>query len=163
MPSPKQHQRKALHAVAILEATKGILIITVGFGLLSLIHRNVQAIAEEIVRQFHLNPSNGIPRIFLEVAASAADGSQLLLLALGAVGYASIRFIEAWGLWIGREWAEWLGIVSGGIYIPLEVYELFISVTPVKVGIFLVNIAIVAVLARERFIARDSKRPLDPR
>ena len=156
MPSPQQHRRRALHAVALLEATKGTLIITVGFGLLALIDRDVQALAEKIVRHFHLNPASGIPRIFLEVAASADADSHLRLLALGAVGYASVRFIEAWGLWSGRRWAEWLGIISGGIYLPLEIYELFISVTPVKVGTFLVNVAIVAALARERLIASDS-------
>lgn len=162
MPSPKQHQRTALHAVALLEAAKGALIITAGFGLLALIHRDVQTLAEEIVRHFHLNPASGIPRIFLE-SASAADGSRLQLLALGAFGYASVRFIEAWGLWRGRPWAEWLGIVSGGIYLPLEIYELFISITPVKIGIFLVNVAVVAVLTRERLRARTRRGNLDPR
>ncbi len=162
MPSPKQHQRRALHAVALLEAAKGALIITAGFGLLALIHRDVQTLAEEIVRHFHLNPASGIPRIFLE-SASAADGSRLQLLALGAFGYASVRFIEAWGLWRGRPWAEWLGIVSGGIYLPLEIYELFISITPVKVGIFLVNVAVVAVLTRERLREHTGRGNLDPR
>ncbi len=153
MASTRQHERSALHAVALLEATKGILIITAGFGLLALIHRNVQALAEEIVRHFHLNPASSFPRIFLEVAATA-DGGRLHLLALGAFGYASVRFVEAWGLWRGRPWAEWLGIISGGIYLPLEVYELFVSVTTIKLGIFLVNAVVVSVLARERLNAR---------
>lgn len=152
MPSPAQHQRTALHAVALLEAAKGVLIIAAGLGLLAFIHRDVEAQAEEIVRHFHLNPAHGIPRIFLE-AASKADGGRLKLLALGAFGYASVRFAEAWGLWRGRPWAEWLGIASGSIYLPLEIYELFISVTPLKVGTFLVNVAVVAVLARERLTA----------
>ncbi|MRR37908.1 DUF2127 domain-containing protein [bacterium] len=152
MPSPAQHQRTALHAVALLEAAKGVLIIAAGLGLLAFIHRDVEAQAEEIVRHFHLNPAHGIPRIFLE-AASKADGGRLKLLALGAFGYASVRFAEAWGLWRGRPWAEWLGIASGSIYLPLEIYELFISVTPVKVGTFLVNVTVVAVLARERLTA----------
>ena len=154
MPSHGRHPKATLRTVALFEATKGALVITAGLGLFALIHRDVQTLAEEIVRHFHLNPASGIPRIFLE-AASTVDGGRLRLLALGAFGYASVRFAEAWGLWRGRPWAEWLGIVSGGIYLPLEIYELFISVTPVKVVTFLVNIFIVAILARERL--RDRK------
>ena len=154
MPSQRRHPKAALHTVALFEASKGALVIAAGFGLLALIHRDVQTLAEEIVRHFHLNPASDIPRIFLE-AAGKADGGQLQLLVLGAFGYASIRFVEAWGLWRGRPWAEWLGIVSGGIYLPLEIYEIFITVTPVKVVTFLVNIFIVAILARERL--RDRK------
>ncbi|GLI39979.1 DUF2127 domain-containing protein [Geobacter hydrogenophilus] len=157
MPTSARHPKAALHTVALFEATKGALVIAVGFGLLALIHRDVQALAEEIVRHLHLNPASRIPRIFLE-AAGKADGGRLQLLALGAFGYASVRFAEAWGLWRGRPWAEWLGIISGGIYLPAEIYELFISVTPVKLGTFLVNFAVVAVLARERLNARRAAR-----
>ncbi|MCZ7627423.1 MAG: DUF2127 domain-containing protein [Candidatus Methylomirabilis sp.] len=41
-----------------------------------------------------------------------------------AAGYASVRFVEAYGLWLERRWAEWFAAVSGGIYIPFEIYEL---------------------------------------
>lgn len=157
MTYPKRPRRPALHAVALLEAAKGALIIAVGFGLLALIHQDVQARAEEIIRHFHLNPASSIPRIFLE-AASKADGGRLDLLALGAFSYAAVRFAEAWGLWRGRPWAEWLGIVSGSIYLPIEVYELFASVTPIKLGIFLVNAVVVSVLVRERLNARHTMR-----
>ncbi|WP_298436131.1 DUF2127 domain-containing protein [Geobacter sp.] len=144
-----------LRTIAFFEATKGLLVILAGLGLLSLIHRDVQAIAEEIVRHLHLNPASRVPRIFLE-AADEASGGRLRLLALGAFGYAALRFAEAWGLWRGRAWAEWLGLVSGGIYLPVEIYELFVSVTPVKIGTFLVNLTVVAVLVHARVAARQA-------
>lgn len=143
----------ALRAIALLEAAKGALVIVAGFGLLALVHRDLQAIAEEIIRHSHLNPASRIPRIFLEAAAAATDG-RLRLLALGALAYSSLRFVEAWGLWRARPWAEWLGIASGALYLPIEIYELFLSVTPVKVGTFLANLIIVSVLARARLRAR---------
>ncbi|WP_052263275.1 DUF2127 domain-containing protein [Geobacter pickeringii] len=152
-PQPPPHVGADLRTIACFEAAKGLLVILAGLGLLALIHRDVQAIAEEIVRHFHLNPASRVPRIFLE-AAGTADGPRLKLLALGAFGYATLRLAEAWGLWRGRAWAEWLGIVSGGIYLPLEVYELFLSVTPVKIGTFLVNLAVVGVLVHARVAAR---------
>jgi uncharacterized membrane protein (DUF2068 family) len=44
-------------------------------------------------------------------------------------------------------WAEWLTVVAGGIYIPVELYELWKSVTGPKLGLLAVNVAIVAYLA----------------
>lgn len=139
-----------LRTIALLEGAKGALIILAGFGLLGLIHHDAQRIAEEIVRHLHFNPASRMPRIFLEAAASVTDG-RLLSLALAAFVYAVVRFAEAWGLWHRRIWAEWLGIVSGGMYLPLEIYELSRSVTAVKTGTFLVNFVVVAWLAVVRW------------
>jgi uncharacterized membrane protein (DUF2068 family) len=76
------------------------------------------------------------------------------VLALTAVLYAAVRFAEAYGLWRQRAWAEWFGIFSGGIYLPVELYELTVSVTLVKVAVFLVNLFIVTWLALERWKKR---------
>jgi len=40
-----------------------------------------------------------------------------------AFGYALIRFIEAYGLWHARAWAEWFAIISGSAYLPWEIVE----------------------------------------
>ena len=137
--------------IAFFEAMKGALVIVAGFGLLQLIHRNAQEVAEEIVRHLHLNPASHIPRIFLHVAESATDG-RILLLALAALFYAGVRFAEAWGLWHDRTWAEWLGIVTGGMYLPVELFEVFRSITAVRMGVFVVNLVIVVWLSRVRWL-----------
>lgn len=55
-----------------------------------------------------------------------------------------MRFVEAYGLWHERRWAEWFAVGSGGIYIPVEVYELTVRFTWVRVGALVINLAIVA-------------------
>jgi hypothetical protein len=55
--------------------------------------------------------------------------------------YASIRFVEAYGLWHELAWSEWFGAISGSIYLPIEVYELVLGITAVKVILFLGNLA----------------------
>jgi uncharacterized membrane protein (DUF2068 family) len=69
------------------------------------------------------------------------------MLALGAAAYASLHLVQAIGLWRGKRWAEWLTVVAGGIYIPVELYELWKGVTWTKLGFLAVNVAIVAYLA----------------
>lgn len=69
---------------------------------------------------------------------------RLWLLAGLACAYTSMRLIEAYGLWRGRRWAEWFAVASGGVYVPIEVYELFLGVSWIKIFALLVNAGIVA-------------------
>ena len=112
-----------LRAVALFEAAKGLLVLVAGSGILLLLHRDVQAIAERLVTHLHLNPASHYPRIFLHVATEATPG-RLMLLALGALAYAILRFLEAWGLWGSRRWAEWMGVITGLVYVPVEAVAL---------------------------------------
>lgn len=135
-----------LRIVAAFEAAKGLLILITGFGLLSIVHKNAQQVAEDIVRHFHLNPARHYPRIFIDVAGNITD-SQLWLMAGFSLAYAGIRLIEAFGLWRKRRWAEWLAVLSGSIYVPIEVYKLLSGVSWIKVCMLIVNICIVAYMS----------------
>ena len=133
----------ALRTVALLEAVKGALVLLVGFGLLSLIHHDVQRFAERLLAHAHLNPASRYPRIFIDLASQLTD-TRLLLVAAGAAAYALVRFIEAYGLWHARRWAEWFAALSGGIYVPFEIFELYERVTWLSAGALVLNSAIVA-------------------
>ncbi len=136
-----------LKTVAIFEALKGSIVLLAAAGMISLVHEGAQAVAEEIVLQFHLNPASRYPHIFLDAVASLSSG-KLWLLAAGACCYAALRFLEAFGLWRERAWAEWLGAVSGSFYVPIEVYELMHGISVVKISLLIINIGIVAFLGR---------------
>ncbi|HZP85744.1 MAG TPA: DUF2127 domain-containing protein [Burkholderiales bacterium] len=131
--------------IAVVEAAKGLLVIVAGFGLLALLHRDAQTLADELVRHFHLNPASRYPRIFLLLAAQVTH-SEVWLLALAAAAYAAIRLVEAYGLWFDRTWANWLGALSGGIYVPIEVYEFAERRTPTGFVVLAVNVIVVAYL-----------------
>src|SRR5437870_871150 len=94
---------------AIFEAAKGALVLLVGLGVLSLLHRDVQAIAERLVRSSHLNPASRYPHIFLDATSRVTD-ARLWALAAAAGLYSAIRGIEAYGLWKERRWAEWFAL-----------------------------------------------------
>ena len=141
--------------VAVFEALKGILILIAGFGLLSLIHRDLQEIAEEIVRHLHVNPARHYPRVFIE-AASHVNDSKLKFMAAMAFLYSSVRFVEAYGLWHLRAWAEWFAIISGSLYLPLEIYGLFEHATWIKATVLLVNAGIVIYMVYVRWTEREA-------
>jgi uncharacterized membrane protein (DUF2068 family) len=137
--------RLGLKIVAALEAAKGLVVLAAGLGLFDLMHRDVQAAAERLVRNMHLNPASHYPKVFID-ALTRLDRPHLLLLALGALAYSVIRFVEAYGLWRERRWAEWFGALSGSIYLPLEVYNLCLMVTWPRVTVLLTNLVVVAYL-----------------
>lgn len=145
-----------LRIVALFEASKGLLVMAAGVGLLGLVHRDLQSLAEELVSHFHLNPASRYPQIFFHAVAVLTD-SRLWLLAFGALLYASIRLVEAYGLWRQKHWAEWLGILSGGIYLPIEIYELLEGVSWAKAVLILVNGFIVAYLGHELRRSRQER------
>jgi len=134
-----------VRAAAAVEALKGALVLVAGFGVLSFVHRDAQHVAEQMVAHLHLNPASRYPRIFIDAAASFSDARLWLLTALAGT-YASVRFVEAYGLWRGRRWAEWFAAVSGAIYVPFETYELATSVNWLSVGLLLVNVAVVGLM-----------------
>ena len=88
---------RGIRLVALFEGLKGALILLAGFGLLALVHRDLQDVADELVRRFHLNPARHYPRIFIEASGKTTD-TQLWLLAGAALLYAAFRFVEAYGL-----------------------------------------------------------------
>lgn len=138
--------KRGLRTIAVVEAAKGVLVTLVGLGLARLAIGDQGAIGEQIVEEFHLNPANKMPHIFL-MAADSSD-SKLWLFAFAAAVYSGIRFAEGWGLWFERRWAEWVTVVGAAIYVPVEIYELTISITVIKVTLLVLNILIVVYLCQ---------------
>lgn len=145
LPPSLPRLSRGLRAVAIIEAAKGALVLLAGFGLFSLIHRDVQQSAERLVAHARLNPAAHYPRIFLDLVGQATD-LRLRLFAFGAVAYALVRFVEAYGLWSERRWAEWFGALSGGLFIPVELREVLRHASKAGLAVLIVNVAVVVML-----------------
>ncbi len=141
-----RHRSRGIHVVALFEGLKGMLVLLTGFGLLAFIHRDLHAVAVEIIRTFHMNPARHYPSIFIDTFSQLTSG-QLWIMALFALVYSAVRFLEAVGLWLERQWAEWFGLLTGALYIPVELMEIVRQATPVRIAVFVVNMIIVLYLA----------------
>ena len=147
-------ERRAIRVIAGIEAFKGVLVLLAAAGVLSLIHRDLHAIASALIRHAHLNPASHYPRIFLDAAADLQNG-RLLWLAAGAAAYAMLRLGEAWGLYRERAWAEVLAAASGALYLPFEGVELVrhpgsLGVAVLSVNLVVVGVMVAALIARRR-------------
>lgn len=146
---PEHHARvarlrrsAALRAVASLELTKGVIVLLLGFGAVSLVHKDAWDVAEALLRFFHVNPDHRYAQVFLNLADNLTD-AKLWAMAGGAAAYSIVRFVEAYGLWRERAWAEWFALISGALYVPFEAYELIRRPTLIHLAVLLINLVIV--------------------
>jgi len=146
-------RRRALRAIAVFEAAKGLAALAAGIGLLELLHHDIHRLAVALLWRFHLDPARPYPTLLLHYAdlLSAID---LRTLAPVALAYIAVRFLEAWGLWKEKTWAEWLGALSGALYVPLEVAHLAHRPGAINAGVLLLNLGVVGFLAFQLWMRR---------
>jgi uncharacterized membrane protein (DUF2068 family) len=90
----------------------------------------------------HINTDRRSAQLFLDFADSITD-ARLWAAARIAFAYAALRFTEAYGLWKGFTWAEWLALVAGALLLPMEVRELMRGITVFRCALFVGNAAVV--------------------
>ncbi|MDB5339841.1 MAG: hypothetical protein JWN70_5460 [Planctomycetaceae bacterium] len=139
-------QHPGVRVIALFEAAKAAVVLLAGFGCLALLHRDARHIATQLIKHCHLNPAHHYPQIFIDAASKVTD-THLWLLASLALAYAVIRGAEAYGLWYEQRWAEWLALLSGMIYLPIEFYELCHGVSWMKVCAVVINFLIIIYMA----------------
>ena len=157
---------ETMRAIAIFEGAKGAIVLLAGLGVLAFLHRDLQVAADTIVRHLHLNPASRYPRIFLDAAAGASD-SGILGLAAGAAAYSAVRFIEAYGLWYARPWAEVFAAASGAVYMPFEVYNWWRhhhwhSAIAFVLNVIVVAFMIYALMRRRKLVAGTTLKQTGP-
>ena len=99
-----------------------------------------------MIGYFGLNPGGRYPSILLHYADTLSDDN-LRWLFLLAAGYVLLRFCEAYGLWYQRTWGQWLGALSGGLYIPFEVRHLMHTPSVIGALVLAGNLLVVGYLA----------------
>jgi uncharacterized membrane protein (DUF2068 family) len=146
---------RTLHAIAVMEAVKGIAVLAASIGLLSLVHSDIRHHVHEMVKHFAMNPNAHFPPILLHYADVLED-TNLRSLVLLASGYAMIRLLEAYGLWRDLAWGEWLGALSSGIYIPFEVRHFILKPSLIAAVLIVTNAFIVGYLGVRLYRRRSA-------
>ncbi|MEO5716773.1 MAG: DUF2127 domain-containing protein [Luteolibacter sp.] len=141
----KLHHQKTLLVIAIFKWCKGVLLVLLAFGLFKLLHHDVGAMLESLANKFRVDPDNRYLGAALAKLHLLDDGKLEKLSGLTFV-YGALLLTEGTGLYFEKRWAEMLTVIATGCFIPLELYELFESISPVKCVLLVVNVAIVVFL-----------------
>src|SRR6267154_4606838 len=135
-------RRSLLRAVAGFEFIKGIFVLLIGLCAILLVRKDAWVMAESLLELFHISTDRHSAQVFLDFADNLTD-TRLWAAARLAFVYSALRFVEGYGLWKERTWAEWIAFGSGTLLVPLEIRQLMRGITVVRSAVFAVNIAIV--------------------
>jgi uncharacterized membrane protein (DUF2068 family) len=135
-----------LLAIGLFKLVKGLSLAIIAFGLLRLMHKDVAAVVQHWIEILRVDPDNRFIHRALERIFNVTP-KQLRELSIGTIVYSAIFLTEGVGLLARRHWAEYMALISTGLFIPIEAYELFVHFTFAKLAVTLVNFLIVWYLA----------------
>ncbi len=155
---PKRNQNKERHTtgiwlIAVFKLVKGVLLLALGIGALSLLHKDVEEVATDWINILRVDPNNYYINKVLDRLLDV-DDRKLEEISAGTFFYAAMLLTEGTGLMLRKRWAEYFTVIATGSFIPLEVYELVKHFTPGKIVIIAINVAVVWYLI-ERLRRRD--------
>lgn len=138
--------RKGLWLIAAFKLFKGLVLIAVGIGALSLLHEDAAVQVTHWITTLGVDPNNHYIHKLIRKLWTVND-AKLEAIGLGTFFYAALMFTEGIGLALRKRWAEYFTIFATCSFIPLEIYELFKAFSLTKVLVIIVNVAIVIYLA----------------
>lgn len=136
---------RPLRLIAMLEAGKGLLALSLAASLLLLGPEPLQHALDALSRALNWHPGPGTRTWIERLLHADTLHTAALLVAL----YGGLRLLEAWGLWRNRAWASWFGALGAAAYIPFELVALSRHPHWLTAVILAVNILVVWVLARD--------------
>jgi|SRR5579863_5455708 len=140
--SSKEPFSLVLFLIGLFKLFKALTLIAVGIGAIKLLHKDLANTALHWVEVLRVDPDNRFVHGIL-VGIFRVTPKQLRALSVGTFIYAAVFATEGMGLLLRRHWAEYFVIISTGLLIPLEVYEMTRHFTVVKLAVTVVNVLIV--------------------
>ncbi|BCA53603.1 membrane protein [Nitrospira sp. KM1] len=144
MNSSRSHNA-GLAIIAIFRLIKGVALLILAFGLLRMVHADIAAQFASLMEVLHLNGDSRILHA-LVLRVDALQPHTVLMAGVVSFIYATVLLIEGTGLWLEAWWAAYMTVVSTGLLIPFELYEIMERATTFRIVLLLVNIAVVVYL-----------------
>ncbi|MDQ2974840.1 MAG: DUF2127 domain-containing protein [Acidobacteriota bacterium] len=149
--------RRGVLIIGAFKLLKGLLLLAIGIGALSLLHENVVATVTNWANVLGVDPDNHFVNKLI-AKLWTVDEKKLVEISAGTFFYAALMFTEGVGLLLRKTWAEYFTIFATASFMPLEVYELVKHFSITKIAVILVNAVIVwYLIQRVREGRRESK------
>ncbi len=153
-----QESRRGLMLIGVMKLLKGVGLLVLGVGVLSLLHRD----AEETIRHWaeflRVDTHARLVDHVLEKVGGISPRT-MRRLGIGTLLYAAVFGTEGVGLLLAKPWAEYMTTGVTTSFLPLEVYEFCVHPSVVKAIVILINVAVVIYLLLEIRRRRASLRP----
>lgn len=137
---------KALLAIAIFK-WKGAALLALTFGAISMFGKDMGEVFGHWLDLARIDPGNKYATMLLQ-RVNLVGTHRLKELTFVTGLYAVMFLTEGTGLALHQRWAEYLTLVTTGLFIPLEIYELCQHATVIRAALLIVNLAVLIFLFR---------------
>jgi uncharacterized membrane protein (DUF2068 family) len=137
---------KWIVAIGVLHLLKAMLFFLLGIGALKLLHKDLMDVATHFIVDLRFDPEGKFVNLVLD-KLSLIDTHRLKQISIVIFAYASLDAIEGVGLVMRKRWAEYITLALTASFLPWELYEIIRHVTWLKIGLTLINLAVVVYLA----------------
>ncbi|MDR3763003.1 MAG: DUF2127 domain-containing protein [Acidobacteriota bacterium] len=143
----KRRDKYGLRTVALFEGLKGLAVAALSCVLISLLHRDLTQVVDHLTDWLRLNPDSRVTDWFYQLADRTTGRGIWTAVSVG-FAYSICRFIEGYGLWMQCAWAEWFAVISGAIYLPMEIVAVWHHRDLTHAAILVGNIIVVLFILR---------------
>jgi len=140
--SSKEQFSFVLFLIGLFKLFKALLLIAVGIGAIRYLHKDLSSTVLHWTQVLRVDTDNRYIHGIL-VKIFRVTPKQLRELSVGTFIYAGLFLTEGTGLLLLKRWAEYFTIITTGLFIPLEIYELARHFTVTKLAVTAINVLIV--------------------
>ena len=140
-----EHRNQWLILIGALKLGKALLFISIGFGILKLLHHDLVEILTKVAMALRFDPESHFINLVLD-KVSLINDHRLRELSAFAFCYAALDILEGVGLVLEKSWAEYLTLALTAAALPWEFFEIARHPTSLKICFSLVNVAVVVYL-----------------
>jgi uncharacterized membrane protein (DUF2068 family) len=137
-----------LVVIALFTLVKGLLLLLAGAGFLRLVDAEIDRVLSPLMDALHLNLHSRVLHALL-LTIEALQRHAVLVMGFVSVSYASLLFVEGFGLWIEASWAAYLTVISTSILLPGEFHAVSREMSVMGMTVLAANVAIVIYLVRQ--------------
>lgn len=136
----RRHDRGLL-LIGLFKLGKSVLFFAIGVGVVKLFHKDISDVVMRVAMALKFDPESGLVAMVLN-KADLIDMHKLKLISAAAFGYSAIALTEGIGLVLEKVWAEYLTLCLTIAFLPWELYEIALKPNLFRVGVFLINLAV---------------------
>ena len=139
------HYDKGLLLIGLFKLVEAVFFFAVGLGVLHYLHRDLGDEVLNLATKLHQDAEGPLVRFLLD-HVDELTSHRLKQIGVATFLYAGIRIAEGVGLVLEKLWAEYLTVGVTVSFLPWEMYEIVRHPDWFRVGLFVVNLAVLGYL-----------------
>jgi uncharacterized membrane protein (DUF2068 family) len=141
--APAHH--RGLLLIGLFKLAKAIFFFCLGAGAVHLLHKDLGDEVMRLATRFRFDPESRFVALLME-KVDLIDPHRLKQISFATFGYSAVALTEGCGLLMEKVWAEYLTLILTISFLPWELYELVRRPDWFRLGLLLINLAVLGYL-----------------